>query len=197
LKSFDYDLRYLKAGVEELESYLLSEHLFWPLDAKTEANEPVFPNLTLGNLLLIEARLKARHKTLEQEVQLGAVLPKLEQVRSQWRAAWDKKAEHSLHNRVTMWRNFIDDYTKAPEANADRYAYEVQRRVMLELLKDEVDQVPPAVSDLIAHLDALLKTFLISGDFIWESELKDGFPMETYWYLYGKLPNELKQSGDY
>jgi len=197
MKSFDYDLRYLKAGVEELESYLLSEHLFWSLDAKTEANEPVFPNLTLGNLLLTEARLKGRHLTLEQEAQLGAVLPKLEQVRSHWRVAWSKKAEHSVQNRLNMWNNFIDEYTRAPEANADRYPYEVQRRVMLHLLMKEADNLPEAVSELLARLDALVKTFIIRGDFIWEAELKDGFPEDTYWYLYGRLPDELKQPEDY
>ena len=85
MKSFDYDLRYFKAGVEELQDYLLSDNMFWSLDAKTEVNEPVFPNLTLGNLLLAEKRLRARHLTLEQEAQLGYVLPALNRQRSHWR----------------------------------------------------------------------------------------------------------------
>lgn len=197
MKTFDYDLRYFKAGVEELETYLLSDQLFWPLDAKTEANEPDFPNLTLGSLLLTEARLKARHLTLEQEAQLGEVLPKLNQVRSHWRVAWSKKAEHSMHNRLGMWRNFIDEYTKSPEANADRYPYEVQRRVMLELLKAEVEQLPQAATELITRLDAFIRSFLVPGDFIWEAELKDGFSNVTYWYLFGRLPEELKHFGGY
>ena len=197
MKSFDYDLRYFKAGVEELQDYLLSDNMFWSLDAKTEVNEPVFPNLTLGNLLLAEKRLRARHLTLEQEAQLGEVLPELDRLRSHWRVAWSKKAERSMHNRLNMWRNFIDEYTKAPGANADRYAYEVQRRGMLELLKTEVGPMPQAVTELLARLDAFLKTFLVSGDFLWEEELKDGFPKDTYWFLYGRLPQELKQSGDY
>ena len=71
------------------------------------------------------------------------------------------------------------------------------QQVMLELLKTEVDQMPQAVTELLARLDAFLKTFLVSGDFLWEEELKDGFPKDTYWYLYGRLPQELKLSGDY
>lgn len=192
MKSFDYDLRYLKAGIEELQSYLLSDHLYWSLDAKTMANEPAFPNLTLGNLLLSKARLQARHLTLEQDVQLGAVLPVFEQLRSQWRSAWSKKAERSLYSRLNMWRDFLDEYRKAPDANADRYAYEVQRRVMLDLLMCEVDEVPKEASELLAALDGLVKTFLVPGDFIWEAELQEGFPKAQYWYLYGRLPEDLK-----
>ena len=192
MKTFEYDLRYLKEGIEELESYLLSEQLFWPLEARTEPGEAAYPNLTLGNLLLVEARLKARPMTLAQQAQLGALLPQLEQVRSRWRSAWSKKALHSLHNRLKMWRDFLDEYTKAPEAHADRYPYEVQRRVMLALLAGEAEQAPPEVNDLIGKLDALLRAVLMKGDFIWEPELQAGFPEETYWYLYGRLPETLE-----
>jgi hypothetical protein len=191
MKTFDYELRYLKAGIETLESYLLSDHLYWSLDAKTEASEPPFPNLTLGGLLLTEARLRGRRLTLEQEVQLGEVLPRLELLRSKWRVAWGKKADRSLHNRLNMWRDYLDEYCKAPEANADRYPYEVQRRVMLELLLSEVGPLPEAASELIARLDSLVKAFLIPSDFIWEAELKDGFPKGRFWYLYGRLPEAL------
>jgi hypothetical protein len=197
MKSFDYDLRYLKAAIEDLESYLLSDHLYWSLDAKTQASEPVFPNLTLGNLLLSKARLQARHLTLEQEVQLGSVLAELEKVRSQWRVAWSKKAARSLQNRLSMWRDFLDEYRKKPEANADRYAYEVQRRAMLDLLLPEVDEVSNETIVLISKLDALLKTFLVRGNFIWEEELRGGFPEDEFWYLYGILPERLTLAEDY
>lgn len=192
MKSFDYDLRYLKAGVEDLEGYLLSEHLFWPLEVKTYPKEPAYPNLTLGNLLLSKERLVAYDRTLEQEGQLGAVLQQLGLVRSKWRAAWSKKASRSLENRLGMWRDFLADYLKGPESNANRYAYEVQRRVMVELLRVEVDEVPSQVTRLLAKLDDLLETFLLPGEFIWEAEVEGGFPKPGYWYLYGRLPERLE-----
>jgi hypothetical protein len=92
-----------------------------------------------------------------------------------------------------MWADFIDEYSRAPEANADRYAYEVQRRVMLDLLLAD-GNAPEGVAELLGKLDALVKTFLVPGDFIWEAELQDGFPRNQYWYLYGKLPASLRQS---
>ena len=194
MKSFDYDLRYLKAGVDELESYLLSENLYWPLDVKAQANEPAFPNLTLGNLLLSKARLLARHRTLEQDLQLGAILPRLDQVRSQWRAAWNKKAARSLHSRLNTWRDFLEEYRKAPDAHYDRYAYEVGRRVMLDLLLPELGAPQEELTGLLSRLDALLQTLLLPGNFIWDAELAGGFPPADFWYLYGSLPEKLEST---
>jgi hypothetical protein len=192
MSAFDYDLRYLKAGIESLESYLLSDHLHYSLDTRAQSGEPAFPNLTLGNLLLSEARLRAWPKTLEQEGQLGALLPRLDQQRSRWRTAWGKKAVRSLHSRLNLWRDYLDEYRRTPDANADRYAFEVKRRVMIDLLQVEVDEPSRTDLELLARLDALLKTFLIRGKFIWSGELAGGFPTERYWYLYGWLPDELK-----
>ena len=194
---FDYDLRYLRAGIENLESYLLSDELYWPVDARAQAGEPAFPNPTLGSLLLAQGRLQAREQTLEQETQLIALLSRLEQLRVHWRSAWRKKVERSLRSRLTLWSNFMDDYRRAPEANADRYPYEVTRRVMIDLLQAELDWVLPADQELLAKLDAFINTFLVRGDCIWDPALANGFPPQRYWYLYGRLPDELKLLENY
>lgn len=191
MSSFDYDLRYLRAGIENLESYLLSDHLYWTMNLRAKVGEPTFPSLTLGNLLLVQARLKAWPKTLQQEAQLGALIPEMEQLRGRWSVAWRQKAEHSLASRIQLWRNYLDEYQRMPDANADRYAYEVMRRVMIDLLQPEADQIPQAVISLISKLDTLLKSFLVPGRFIWNVELSRGFPKKRYWYLYGDLPDEL------
>lgn len=195
MPTIDQDLRYFSAGVDEMQSYLLSDHLYWPLDVKTRAGETAFPNLTLGNLLLVRARLEARPRTLEQDSQLGELLLKLEQVRGQWRTAWSKKAERSLRSRLELWGDYLDEYRRSPESQADRYGYEVQRRVMLELLLPEADHVAEAIPALIRTLDGMVRAFLVAGDFIWEAELQAGFPRERYWYLYGRLGDRLVGDG--
>ena len=48
MKSFAYDLGYLRAGLELLEAYLLAEDVFWPIDASPPEGEPEYPRLTLG-----------------------------------------------------------------------------------------------------------------------------------------------------
>ena len=63
---------------------------------------------------------------------------------------------------------------------------EVQLRVMLALLTPCMDEPDPAYLDLLAGLDAMLKVTIAPGYFIWGEELVEGFPEETYWYLWRK-----------
>ena len=55
-----YELGYLKAGIEILEDYLLSDDLYWAIGASPPPGEPAFRQLTLGGLLLSEQRLLGR-----------------------------------------------------------------------------------------------------------------------------------------
>ena len=43
MKSLDYDLGYLTAGLEILERYLLSDDVFWAMNAKPPEGELDFP----------------------------------------------------------------------------------------------------------------------------------------------------------
>jgi len=40
MKFFEYDLRYLSAGLEILEKYILSDEVFWPINANPPGGEP-------------------------------------------------------------------------------------------------------------------------------------------------------------
>jgi len=67
------------------------------------------------------------------------------------------------------------------------YGYEVRLRVLLNLLGAEIKEVESALQEHLDSLDLLLQALFISGEFIWESELADGFPVDQYWYLWGEL----------
>lgn len=187
MKSFTYDLGYLRAGLELLEAYLLAEDVFWPMDASPPEGEPEYPRLTLGGMLLAEARLKAYPLSQAQEPERQRVLVELEHVRTKWRVNWERKARHSLTVRLRMWADYIEEYRSNPQDNAGRYRYEVRLRAMLELLESESGEMQPVEGEILSGLDRYLKSELEIGDFIWEPEIKSGFPPETYWYLYGKL----------
>jgi hypothetical protein len=188
-KTFDYDLRYVLACLEEMEHYLLSDEVFWPLDARPQKGEPEYPQLTLGTLLLAKERLAAYSATPHEEVEGLKAIDELDRLISKWRVAWEKKAGHGFSMRLRMWSDFINDYQTSPQDNADRYHYEVRVRVMLDLLLPE-GKTPQAEVDLLRTMDTYLRAVLVPGDFIWEAELQNGFPRETYWYLYGSLPME-------
>jgi hypothetical protein len=185
--SFKYEHGYLLAGVSMLESYLLSEVLYWPLDAKAPAGSRPYPRLTLGGLLLSRARAWALPVSPSQQIELQKLDEQIEAIRARWRVAWEKKAIQSFKARLDLWRNFLEEYKEKPETNANRYAYEVERRVMLSLLTPEIENLPQAYGDLLAALDMRLRRVLLPGGFIWDLQVASGFPADEYWYLYGTL----------
>jgi hypothetical protein len=190
LTSPTYDLIYLQAAIDSLKDFLLVEDLFWPIGANPPAGGSPFPRLTMGGLLLSNARLKARRLPLDLETKLIKLSNRMQSISSEWQTAWENKAARAFQMRLTMWRDFIEEYRKDPESNADRYSYEVRLRVMLQLLLQEISLLNSAEQDLITGLDLFLRTVLVRSDFLWESDISGGFPQDVYWYLYGQLPDE-------
>jgi hypothetical protein len=186
MPSIEYDKNYIEAGLLDLEGYLLSKELYWPMGVSPPAGEPPYPRMTLGNLLLSRARLSGQNLRGGQKIEFEQLNKKLEGVRSEWRVAWGKKAAREFSARLSLWRDFLEDYRKEPEANLDRYPYEVSRRVILHLLMPEAENLPPEELELLNGLDGLLKSLLVPSEFIWGPELKNAFPQGDYWYLYGQ-----------
>ncbi len=168
------DVLYLKAALEELEPYLLSTELYWPL------GHPSLPRLTLGNLLLTRLRLKARG------LLSTAAEAQLEEQRYRWRVAWEKKARQEFRSRLRLWQNYLEDYSETPCAWASNYPQEVRHRAILELLQADM-ATPLPETLLLKQLDDRLHAVFIPGPFLWEADLQAVFPKETWWYLYGKL----------
>lgn len=176
MTSLEKDRAYLEAGVPELERYLLSDELYWPISARGYN----LPRLTIGGVLLTKQQLEARGERIE------SLMAQLDGVRSKWRVAWETKASREFGARMRLWSNYLTDYRQNPEGHADAYPHEVRYRVMLQLLMAEI-HVQPSEQDTVSRLDGLLRANLTTGEFIWESDLQDGFPREVYWFLYGKL----------
>jgi hypothetical protein len=181
------DLRFLESGLVDLEGYLLSKELYWPVGVSAPGGSPPYPRLTLGNLLLSRRRLSARSLGPGQQTELDRLNRRLEETRSRWRNAWEQKAQREFQVRLNLWRDFLNEYRESPSGNADRFRYEVTRRVLLELLEPEAGSVPQAEREMLSGLDGLLRVVFTSGGFIWEPELQAAFPVGTFWYLYGWL----------
>lgn len=185
MPNVEYDLKYLQAGLVDLEGYLLSNELYWPTGANPPAGGRPYPRLTLGNMQLSRKRLEAEPLTSEQREELDRLTAKMDETHKQWQSAWEAKAARELTARINLWRDYLEDYRENPEANLDRYDYEVSRRVMVELLLPDVGKAPSAETELLSGLDRLLKSVFIPGSFIWESHLMQSFPQSQYWFLYG------------
>ena len=187
MPSSEFDLQYLEASLGLLEDYLLSQELYWQLGANPPRGEPAFPSLTLGAVLLAQARANARRLAAGHEKRFTRINQQIDQIHKKWPVAWEKKARQEYSARLKLWRNFLEEYRQSPKENANRYAYEVGRRVMLALLEKHASEIPHEEEAMISGLDGLLNAALDQGDFIWENEVAGGFSKNQYPYLYGKL----------
>ena len=186
MKTYDYDIGYVEAGLEVLKDYVLSEQMFWPLSVHPPEGVP-YPRLTMGELLLSVRRLSAYQKSGIQKKQLDQLNTRMDFIRLKWSVAWEKKAHHNFNTRLNMWRDFLEEYRSNPRENADRYSYEVRLRVMMQLLGGEIGRLEQQELDLWRALDGFLSRAFIRGAFVWEAELQRGFDISDYWYLYGSL----------
>jgi hypothetical protein len=176
MTSVEKDRAYLEAGIPELESYLLSDELYWPISARGFD----LPRLTIGGLLLAAARLRAREERIDN------LMAQLDAVRSKWRVAWETKAGREFQSRFNLWGNYLTDYRQNPEGFADSFPHEVRNRAMLELLQGDLPAELPEREALVS-LDSALRSSFLPEAFIWETELQSGFPRDAYWFLYGTL----------
>ncbi len=187
-----YDLNYIASSLGELKTYLLSKELFWPLRLKPSPGKPSTAKLTPGNLLLSFAILnstrQARKMDAKQENELSKLERDFDTLKSKWAVAWDKKVTHEFTSRLRQWRLYLNEVERDTKAHAPYYTTEVRLRVILELLRDYLAETPEA--DL-STLDDELRSHFTPGDFIWDTNLADGFPQEKYWHLWGKLKDSI------
>lgn len=185
-----FDLEYAAAGLAALKDYLLTKELFWPISLSDAGQGSIYPKLTAGNLLLTFARLlaygKSRTLNAVQQSEFTRLEREFDALKRKWQVAWEEKASREFTSRLRQWSHYLDEFSLNPDAQAPYYRSEVRLRVLLELLKDALGEVPQ--EDLTA-LDESLRAQFTDGDFIWDGDLVDGFPQDKYWYLYGQLPN--------
>jgi hypothetical protein len=158
--STEKDQQYLTAGVPQLQDYLLSGQLYYPLSLS-------LPQLTLGGILLSLKRMGTQASKFEAQV---------EAIRSKWRSAWDAKSSREIKARSELWMNYLSEYRDDPKAGVRLYPQNVRYRAMMSLLGKIEDDA-----------DVFLKSVFREGKFVWEEECAPNFPREIFWYLYGTL----------
>ncbi len=166
------DADFLTEALPEMQDYLFSKELFWPLSAS-------LPRLTIGGTLLALARLSVVEPALAQKRR-----QELESVRGRWRTMWEQKAARETANRLRLWNQFLAETRSSPGKESGFYPQEVRNRAMLDFLLEEVPNAPERSA--LMDLDTVLKGRLHPGMFVWPG-LEQGFPAERFWYLYGSL----------
>jgi hypothetical protein len=178
------DLAYLQAAAADLERFLLTEDIFWPV---VRAGSDL--QFSLGGLLLVEQYLQAADLSTGQSAQQKANETAVAEICERWRSHWLAKAEKEFAARLNLWRNFLDDYQRDPIAFFKTYPAQVRQRAILALLSGRLD-LPVEGWPQLAKADDALRAHFASGTFVWQTGLQSAFSPEKFWFLYGALTGE-------
>lgn len=188
MHTIEYNLELGKAILEEIEPYLLSVEIFWPLNRRSKRGMAIFPRLTLGTLLLTLDQLSVQFEEMSssqkhdwQDIQSG-----MERVHLKWPAVLERKAARESQTRFNLWRAYLNDLEERKET-AENYRHEVRNRVIYQRLLDlqrrqsHLQDTQSAIDKLDFHLRSSFK----SGSFLWDEALTTVYPSPAFWYLYG------------
>ncbi len=168
--------------LDELEPYLLSPELFWPLSTPNS----VMPQdrLTLGNLILSFDQLDAVRQTLAagSKARLRALELEWESATVKWKSAISQKASAEISSRLNLWNAYLTDLN---DGHGDKFDFqrEVRNRVIIERLIPHILEPDAWQVDLQAS-DGLLRSLVTPGEFVWPEELQSEYPRAQYWFLY-------------
>jgi outer membrane PBP1 activator LpoA protein len=179
-------LTLLSTFLDELDPYLVSKELFWPLGGKQQQA----PRLTLGNLLLAMRTLESPAASLDvsQQAQLHKLQTRWHQARVKMASAISAKALREMGARLNLWQGFLTDLSES-QGKHYLYASEVRNRVLFALLatlpldEEEVSRLLKSM----ASLDNQLAAYTKAAPFQWEEELEAAFAREAFPYLYRTL----------
>ena len=175
-----------RAALDELERYLLSSSLYWPVPgARARAGD--VPRFTIGNLMLSLKRLQGVDWPPEMREELDRIQEHVTQLRERWKAHWIKKAGEEFRQRLARWQEMLNDLRKSGSPSAAEYAYQVRQRVILELLCGELEGSLAQEKSALAATDGLLRAMVQSAQFVWDEAVREAFPEKSFWFLY-RLP---------
>ncbi|MEI6290566.1 MAG: hypothetical protein WCP19_09045 [Chloroflexota bacterium] len=166
----DSNYQFLTEAVDQLQGYLLSDELYWPLSGN-------LPRLTPGSLLLT---LEFALVTSPNES--AGLQTRINQLRTKWKAAWIKKCEREIQNRLRLWSQYMSE---TPANSMESYKIQVRGRTIIQLLLTEAAR--PDNNEALLVLDAKLKKQFIPGIFIWDRVYENSFPPAVFWFLFGTL----------
>lgn len=183
-EKLERDLDVLEAMAAEMDEYLRSDVLFWPLRGSD------LPRLTLGGYLMRQHRLLALRDLLSLEEQ-----ERLHHAASQYLEALEEKvvrleqkAHAELEARLRQWREYLRDVKNG--AGAAYYPSAVDTRAMIRGVVNQLRVNPyhleEKVPGQIALLDRELSRYWEPGDFVWPTEWRPAYPRDEYWWLYGR-----------
>lgn len=182
----------LKEILSEWKSFLFSNEIYWQLNLSNRKFSPSERRVSIsaGRLLISSFLLTNRNFSKDD-----SILNQYLGLKNEWMANWQKKISKELPVRIRQWNQFINDLHADSKFPNPPMNNQIQIRLMIGLLIDEIDEIEGEQNlQQLSILDQKYKYATVENGFIWESELREIFPPEKYWYLYRKFasPGENK-----
>jgi hypothetical protein len=180
------DLEILEEMAAEMDSYLKSEVLFWPM---AKGN---MPRLTLGGYLMRQHRLVELKALLtdDERASLDAAIEQFNKALVEKVVRLEQRANQELEARLRQWGEYLNDLARESGSSSAYYATAVEPRAMITALINKLKLPPyrlePRIPEQVAMYDNNLRRRWQSGNFVWPEEWRPAYPEITYWYLYGK-----------
>jgi hypothetical protein len=180
------DLEIMTAMAEEMNSYLMSEVLFWPMGNTT------LPRLTLGGYLMRQHRVTALQHLLteEEQRQLEVVIKQFNLALVEKIVRFERRAHEELEARLRQWGEYLTDLARDAGGSKGYYATAVEPRAMVAALINKLQFPPYQLDERIpqqaAAYDSNLRRRWQSGEFVWAEEWQSAYPKGEYWWLYGR-----------
>ncbi len=140
--------------------------------------------MTLGNLILTQARLKGYPWDGERLSELTVANTKISQVKEKWKTAWTNKAIREIPARLKLWQDYVDELCGQPRLKVANYPFQVRWRTTLDFLNAEVAGKADTELGRLIEADLRLKKISQPAALVWEVELEPAFPKDRFWYLY-------------
>lgn len=179
------DLHIAEAMAAEMDDYLRSQVLFWPL---SQAN---LPRLTIGGYLMRQHRLLTLgHLLNDAEIaQRDAAVAEFNQALHEKVVRFEERAHQELHARLRQWGEYLKELHDRNLRVGDFYPSHVQTRAMIHALITRL-KMPPyefdtRIENQLTTYDQVLRNYWSAGDFVWPQDWQPAYPEVDYWWLYG------------
>jgi len=180
------DLKILEAMAAEMDEYLRSQVLFWPM---SQSN---LPRLTIGGYLMRQHRLQQLSTMLSDSelTRRDKAVEIFNQSLVEKVVRFEDRAHQDAHARLRQWGEYLKELNDRNLAAADFYQAHVQTRAMIAALITKLEMPPYELDERVPSqletYDRVLRNFWHRGDFVWPEEWQAAYPQTGYWWLYGR-----------
>jgi hypothetical protein len=183
------DLQILEAMAAEMDEYLRSQTLFWPM---IKSN---LPRLTIGGYLMRQHRLESLQDLLDdtEQERLNGAKDNFNTALVEKIVRFEGRAHDELRARLRQWGEYLKELHDKSLGMGDYYKSHVQTRAMIAALVQKLRERPyeldERVQEQLEIYDKVLRNYWMPGEFTWPVEWKPAYPESEYWWLYGQPRN--------